>query len=108
MLGVVKKDIEEQRARLLGGRGLTYAQLAGRLIQIGHPQTAGAVELMLEDLLLPPARARSDNPEMVVVAFAENAGEGSAVAAPMVRQVVEAYYGLPLTPLPLPEPPDEE
>jgi penicillin-binding protein 2 len=54
------------------------------------------------------AYAPADNPEMVVVAFAENAGEGSAVAAPMVRQVVEAYYGLPLTPLPLPEPPDEE
>jgi hypothetical protein len=30
----------------------------------------------------------------------ENAGEGSTVAAPLARQVIEAYYGLPLSKLP--------
>ncbi len=35
----------------------------------------------------------SDNPEIVVVAFAEHSGGGGgAVAAPMVRQVLEAYF----------------
>jgi penicillin-binding protein 2 len=38
--------------------------------------------------------APADNPEIVVVAFVENAGGGGGkVAAPIVRQVMEAYFG---------------
>jgi penicillin-binding protein 2 len=43
-----------------------------------------------------------DDPEIVVVVFLENGGQGSYRAAPLARNVFEAYYGLPLTP-----PPDE-
>lgn len=46
------------------------------------------------------AYAPADDPEIAILAMAENAGEGSEVAAPMVRQVVEIYYGLPVTALP--------
>lgn len=42
----------------------------------------------------------ADNPELAMAVMVENAGEGSVVAAPLFRQVVEAYYGLPITPLP--------
>jgi penicillin-binding protein 2 len=35
-----------------------------------------------------------DDPEIVVVAFTYNGGEGAAVAAPVVRQVLEAYFCL--------------
>jgi penicillin-binding protein 2 len=42
-----------------------------------------------------------DEPEIAIVVMIENAGEGSAVAAPMVRRIVELYYGIqPLTPYP--------
>lgn len=44
--------------------------------------------------------APADHPQIAFAVVVEHAGEGSTVAAPMARQVVEAYFGLPLTPLP--------
>ncbi len=46
------------------------------------------------------AYAPADDPEIAIAVIVENAGEGSTVAAPLTRQVIEAYYGLPLSPLP--------
>jgi penicillin-binding protein 2 len=46
------------------------------------------------------AYAPADDPEIALAVVAENAGEGSTVAAPLARQVIEAYYGLPLSELP--------
>lgn len=40
------------------------------------------------------AYAPYDDPEIVVVAFCYNGGEGASVAAPIVRHVLEAYFEL--------------
>jgi penicillin-binding protein 2 len=42
----------------------------------------------------------ADDPEIVVTALLENIGEGSSYAAPLVRQIIESYYGLPISPTP--------
>jgi penicillin-binding protein 2 len=44
------------------------------------------------------AYAPADNPEIAVVAIVENSGEGGVFAAPLVRQVVETYYGIEAAP----------
>jgi penicillin-binding protein 2 len=40
------------------------------------------------------AYAPYDNPEIAVVAFVYNGGEGASVAAPIVRQVIQSYFEL--------------
>ncbi|MBP7689826.1 MAG: hypothetical protein KA765_18055 [Thermoflexales bacterium] len=44
--------------------------------------------------------APADAPKIVVAVFLENGGQGSYNAAPLARQVLETYFGLPLTPPP--------
>jgi penicillin-binding protein 2 len=40
------------------------------------------------------AFAPYENPEIAVVAFVYNGGEGASVAGPIVRQVLEAFFEL--------------
>jgi penicillin-binding protein 2 len=50
------------------------------------------------------AYAPAQDPEIAVVAVVEHTGEGSSFAAPLVRKVVEAYFGIQPEPTPTVEP----
>ncbi|MDY7077237.1 MAG: penicillin-binding transpeptidase domain-containing protein [Chloroflexota bacterium] len=90
LLGVTTKPIGTATRRFAG----LHIPVAGKTgtAEAGGPDT--------EPHSWFAAYAPADNPEIAIAAIVENAGEGSTVAAPLVRQVIEAYYGLPLSPLP--------
>lgn len=48
--------------------------------------------------------APADRPEVVVAALVEEGGDGSVTAGPVVRKVLEAYFGLPKTNVPAAQP----
>lgn len=48
--------------------------------------------------------APADDPEIALAVIVENSGEGSTFAAPLFRQVLEAYFGIEPTPTPTPSP----
>ena len=90
LLGVTTKSIGTASHRF-AGLSITVAGKTGTA-EVGGPET--------EPHSWFAAYAPANSPEIAIVAIVENAGEGSSVAAPLVRQVVEAYYGLPLSVLP--------
>jgi penicillin-binding protein 2 len=54
------------------------------------------------------AYAPFEKPEILVVVFLENGGQGSYNAAPLARNVLEAYFNLPFTPPPTVPPVTED
>ncbi|MCS7059985.1 MAG: penicillin-binding transpeptidase domain-containing protein [Anaerolineae bacterium] len=89
--------------RIVPARRLTAAERsrARRLIVAGKSGTAQAPQTDAKPFAWFTAYAPADAPQVVVTVLLENAGEGSAQAGPLVRQIMEAYFGLPLsTPVP--------
>jgi cell division protein FtsI/penicillin-binding protein 2 len=87
--------------QIVSGRQLSAAQrkAARRLIVAGKSGTAQAPGNQLPFAWF-TAYAPADDPQIAVTVLFENAGQGSAQAAPVVRQIVEAYFGLPISPTP--------
>ncbi|MCX7682885.1 MAG: penicillin-binding protein 2 [Anaerolineae bacterium] len=90
LLGVTTQSIGTAAHRFVG-LGIPVAGKTGTA-EVGGPDTTPHSWFA--------GYAPADAPEIAIAAVVENAGEGSSVAAPLVRQVIEAYYGLPLSPLP--------
>jgi penicillin-binding protein 2 len=90
LLGVTTKSI-----------GTATYRFAGLSISVaGKTGTAEAGGVDSEPHSWFVAYAPAEDPEIALAVVVENAGEGSTVAAPLGRQVIEAYYGLPLSQLP--------
>ena len=90
MLGVTTKSI-----------GTATHRFAGLDIPVaGKTGTAEAGGVDAEPHSWFVAYAPADDPEIALAVVVENAGEGSTVAAPLGRQLIEAYFGLPLSKLP--------
>ncbi len=76
--------------------GTAAAQFAGSpLHEVGVCGKTGTAQVPGDDV--PPhswfiAYAPAKEPQIVIVTMLENAGEGSAVAAPLTREILEYYY----------------
>ncbi|MBN1596547.1 penicillin-binding protein 2, partial [candidate division FCPU426 bacterium] len=70
----------------------------GRLARIAGIKVAGKTATAQnphgEDHAAFAAYAPADKPEIAVLVYLENAGGGGAMAAPLARQIMEAYFGV--------------
>jgi penicillin-binding protein 2 len=87
-LGTLKDRFEGATISAAGKTGTAeycdkYAQAQNRCIYGNWPSHAWTV-----------GYAPFENPEIAVIAFVYNGGEGSSVAGPIVRRVLEAYFEL--------------
>lgn len=74
-------------------KGFTGAAVCGKT---GTAQTGGAYSNP-HAWFTAFAGKTADNPDIAVVVVVEHSGEGSYIAAPIVRRIVETYYHLPIT-----------
>ncbi len=84
------------------GKTLTARQraAASRLVVAGKTGTAQAPGADEKPFAWFTGYAPASDPRVAIAVVLENAGEGSAHAAPLARQVIEASLGLPISPIP--------
>jgi penicillin-binding protein 2 len=93
----LERSLTDERGTAVGafdGFPLGFVPVAGKT---GTAQVSGKGDTSLFAAIVP-----ANDPQYVVVAVVEEAGFGSRVAAPIVRQVIEELYGLPHSELVIP------
>jgi penicillin-binding protein 2 len=81
--------------------GAATTQRTGRrLLVAGKSGTAQAPGERDKPFAWFTAYAPADDPQIAVTVLLENIGEGSVWAAPVARQILEAYFGLPISATP--------
>ena len=73
---------------------------ATKFVVAGKSGTAQAPGAQEKPFAWFTAYAPADHPQIVVTVLVENLGEGSTIAAPLVRQMIESYFGLPVSATP--------
>src|SRR5574341_4167 len=99
-LSLSGEDIQSIRSGMRGVTSTPYlgtAQYRLGTMEIAVAGKTGTAQVGNPDL--PPIAwfggyAPYDDPEIAVVVMLENAGQGSGVAAPIFRRIVEKYYGV--------------
>jgi penicillin-binding protein 2 len=88
--------------RIVSAKSLSATQRANatRFIVAGKSGTAQAPGVKDKPFAWFTAYAPADDPQIAVTVLLENVGEGSSYAAPLVRQIIESYFGLPISNLP--------
>lgn len=72
----------------------------GQVTVCGKTGTAESGQLNPHAWFAAFAGKSAENPDIAIVAIIENSNEGSYVAAPIVRRIIESYYGMPIAPWP--------
>lgn len=93
--GTAKRAGEGAAYEIAGKTGT--AQVAGLSQEDDVAPQLSDVPLHLRDHSLFIAYAPAENPRVAVAAIAEHSGSGSAVAAPIVRKILDHALGYPLT-----------
>ncbi len=86
----------------LGTAEFVYRDFKGAAVcgKTGTAQAGGAYDLP-HAWFAAYAGKTATSPDIAVVVIVEHSNEGSFVAAPIVRRIVETYYGLPIAPWPV-------
>jgi penicillin-binding protein 2 len=86
---------------VLGTATFVYKGFKGAVVcgKTGTAQ-AGGVSDMPHAWFAAYAGKTAESPDIAVVVVVEHSNEGSFVAAPIVRRIIETYYGLDITPWP--------
>ncbi len=94
-------DYYEVNGAWVDGKTLSASQRrsARKLVVAGKSGTAQAPGKALPHAWF-TAYAPADAPQIVITVLLENAGQGSAQAGPIARQMTEAFFGLPISPTP--------